>query len=133
MSYLEICQYDYESPADSSRGKLRCFPMPSAPTNARREGFQEEGSKIDKRKGSMTIFPRFHQWDAVLKLEANARANGAGRSYLVQHSAGSVDFGVAQWRRRNLAISFGLLAIQLREDRPGPPTSMVRGVLRSGR
>jgi signal transduction histidine kinase len=30
---------------------------------------------------------------------------------LVQHSSGSVDFGVAQWRRRNLAISFGLLAI----------------------
>jgi len=35
------------------------------------------------------IFPRFHQWDAVRKLEASARALGAGQSYLVQHSAGS--------------------------------------------
>jgi signal transduction histidine kinase len=30
---------------------------------------------------------------------------------VVQDPAGSVDFGVAQWRRRNLAISFGLLAV----------------------
>ena len=30
---------------------------------------------------------------------------------VVQDPAGSVDVGVAQWRRRNLAISFGLLAI----------------------
>lgn len=30
---------------------------------------------------------------------------------VVQDPAGSVDFGVAQWRRRNLGISFGLLAV----------------------
>src|SRR5207245_11223524 len=30
---------------------------------------------------------------------------------VVQDAAGSVDVGVAQWRRRNLGISFGLLAI----------------------
>src|SRR5260370_42328156 len=30
---------------------------------------------------------------------------------VVQDPAGSVDVGVAQWRRRNLVISFGLLAI----------------------
>jgi len=30
---------------------------------------------------------------------------------VVQDPAGSVDVGVAQWRRRNLAISFGLLAV----------------------
>ena len=29
------------------------------------------------------IFPRYHQWDAVLTLEADAKANGAGQSYLV--------------------------------------------------
>ncbi|MCB9389071.1 MAG: type I restriction endonuclease subunit R [Acidimicrobiia bacterium] len=37
----------------------------------------------------VTIFPRFHQWDAVLRLVADAREHGAGQSYLVQHSAGS--------------------------------------------
>ena len=34
------------------------------------------------------IFPRFHQWDAVRRLEADAKQRGPGRSYLVQHSAG---------------------------------------------
>ena len=35
------------------------------------------------------IFPRFHQSDAVRRLEADAKQHGVGRSYLVQHSAGS--------------------------------------------
>ncbi len=34
------------------------------------------------------IFPRYHQWDCVLKLEADAKAHGAGHRYLAQHSAG---------------------------------------------
>ena len=34
------------------------------------------------------IFPRFHQWDAVRRLEADAKVSGAGRNYLVQHSGG---------------------------------------------
>jgi signal transduction histidine kinase len=40
-----------------------------------------------------------------------AASEGEQWQLVVQHSAGSVDFGVAQWRRRNLAISFGLLAL----------------------
>ena len=47
-----------------------------------------EGSKAEKRRLARVIFPRFQQWDAVLKLEADARARGAGENYLVQHSAG---------------------------------------------
>lgn len=35
------------------------------------------------------VFPRFHQLDAVRKLVADARDSGAGKSYLIQHSAGS--------------------------------------------
>ena len=35
------------------------------------------------------VFPRYHQLDAVRKLVDHARENGAGQSYLVQHSAGS--------------------------------------------
>lgn len=39
-------------------------------------------------------------------------ANGSEQwQLIVQDPAGSVDVGVAQWRHRNLAISFGLLAI----------------------
>ena len=36
-----------------------------------------EGREAQRRRGS--IFPRFHQWDAVLQLEADARAHGAGQ------------------------------------------------------
>lgn len=35
------------------------------------------------------IFPRYHQLDAVRRLVADARAQGPGQRYLVQHSAGS--------------------------------------------
>ena len=38
----------------------------------------EKGSAAEKRAGRFTVFPRFHQWDAVLKLEAHAREHGAG-------------------------------------------------------
>jgi type I restriction enzyme, R subunit len=41
-------------------------------------------------KGPKTIiFPRYHQWDCVLELERAARGEGAGHSYLVEHSTGS--------------------------------------------
>ena len=54
---------------------------------------KEKQVKTDKgvrsvRKETM-IFPRYHQLDAVRKLVANAKANGTGRYYLIQHSAGS--------------------------------------------
>ena len=34
------------------------------------------------------IFPRSHQLDSVRKLEATSCAEGPGKNYLVQHSAG---------------------------------------------
>lgn len=49
------------------------------------------------------IFPRFHQWDAVRKLEAAAKADGAGMSYLVQHSAGSGKSNTIGWIAHRLA------------------------------
>ncbi len=45
--------------------------------------------KDERGRPDQLIFPRLHQWDAVLKLEAHTREHGAGHSYLVQHSAGS--------------------------------------------
>jgi type I restriction enzyme R subunit len=43
------------------------------------------------------IFPRYHQWDCVLRLEADARAHGPGRRYLAQHSAGSGKSNSIAW------------------------------------
>ncbi|RMH77112.1 MAG: type I restriction endonuclease subunit R, partial [Actinomyces sp.] len=50
-----------------------------------------------------TIFPRFHQWEAVLRLEADAREHGAGHSYLVQHSAGSGKSNTIAWLAHRLS------------------------------
>ena len=67
---------------------------------------QKQG-KIDgrvrtERKEKM-IFPRYHQLDAVRKLVAHAKANGAGRNYLIQHSAGSGKSNSIAWLSHRLA------------------------------
>ena len=54
------------------------------------------------RKETM-IFPRYHQLDSVRRLVAHARANGAGRNYLVQHSAGSGKSNSIAWLAHRLA------------------------------
>ncbi|MGD9571966.1 MAG: RNA-binding domain-containing protein [Thermoleophilia bacterium] len=58
-----------------------------------------KGSKGPAR----TIFPRFHQWDAVRRLEEDARVNGAGHNYLVQHSAGSGKSNTIAWLAHRLS------------------------------
>ena len=49
------------------------------------------------------IFPRYHQLDAVRALVAHAKANGSGRNYLVQHSAGSGKSNSIAWLAHRLA------------------------------
>ncbi len=49
------------------------------------------------------IFPRYHQLDAVRKVVQHARANGAGRNYLIQHSAGSGKSNSIAWLAHRLA------------------------------
>ena len=61
------------------------------------------GSPAEKKAKSLVIFPRYHQWDAVLKMEADAKANGAGRSYLIQHSAGSGKSNTIAWIAHRLS------------------------------
>ncbi|MFA7477115.1 MAG: type I restriction endonuclease [Acidimicrobiia bacterium] len=51
----------------------------------------------------VVIFPRFHQWDAVLALTAEAREQGAGRDCLVQHSAGSGKSNTIAWLAHRLS------------------------------
>lgn len=43
------------------------------------------------------IFPRYHQIDVVRKLAADTRVNGTGKSYLIQHSAGSGKSNSIAW------------------------------------
>jgi len=50
-----------------------------------------------------TIFPRWHQREAVLAMEAAARREGAGHSYLVQHSAGSGKSNTIAWLAHRLS------------------------------
>ena len=57
------------------------------------------GSKAEP----VVIFPRFHQWDAVLRLEAAARLEGPGQKYLVQHSAGSGKSNTIAWLAHRLS------------------------------
>ncbi len=49
------------------------------------------------------VFPRYHQLDAVRKLEAAAKQDGPGTSYLVQHSAGSGKSNSIAWLAHRLS------------------------------
>lgn len=61
------------------------------------------GSAAARKAAETVIFPRYHQWDAVLALEAAARAEGPGRNYLVQHSAGSGKSNTIAWLAHRLS------------------------------
>ena len=59
----------------------------------------------DEKTGKKTrvqIWPRFHQLDVVRRLLADAKANGAGHRYLVQHSAGSGKSNSIAWLAHQL-------------------------------
>ena len=58
------------------------------------------GKKI--RKEAM-IFPRYHQLTCVRLAEADAKVNGAGHNYLIQHSAGSGKSNSIAWLAHRLA------------------------------
>lgn len=57
--------------------------------------------KDDKNKAKI-IFPRYHQFDVVGKLLADAKENGVGQRYLIQHSAGSGKSNSIAWLAHNL-------------------------------
>lgn len=48
------------------------------------------------------IFPRFHQFDAVNKMIADAKAKGPGHPYLCEHSAGSGKTSTIAWTAHDL-------------------------------
>jgi type I restriction enzyme R subunit len=61
------------------------------------------GSPAQRRAAETVIFPRYHQWDAVLRLEADAHTRGAGQHYLVEHSAGSGKSNTIAWTAHRLS------------------------------
>ena len=59
--------------------------------------------KVNDDKSETMIFPRYHQLDVVTKLLADAKVNGAGKNYLIQHSAGSGKSKSIAWLAHRLS------------------------------
>jgi type I restriction enzyme R subunit len=57
----------------------------------------EEKNQRTGAKKAVQIFPRHHQLDVVRRLLADAKNNGVGRRYLIQHSAGSGKSNSIAW------------------------------------
>lgn len=64
----------------------------------------EVDSNGNKKTKETLLFPRFHQWEAVNTLVSTARAEGAGHTYLVMHSAGSGKTNSISWLAHRLAV-----------------------------
>lgn len=62
----------------------------------------EEKDKKTKKITKKIIFPRFHQLDVVRKLLDNTKENGVGKTYLIQHSAGSGKSNSISWLAHKL-------------------------------
>ena len=62
---------------------------------------ETKDGKTGKKKKEQ-IWPRFHQLDVVRKLLADAGTKGAGRRYLIQHSAGSGKSNSIAWLAHQL-------------------------------
>ena len=68
-----------------------------------REEKVDDGTGARTVKRETMIFPRYHQLDAVSGLVEAARAEGSGRNYLIQHSAGSGKTNSISWLSHRLA------------------------------
>ena len=62
----------------------------------------EEKDDKTARKRRAQVWPRYHQLDVVRRLLADAKANGVGRRYLIQHSAGSGKSNSIAWLAHQL-------------------------------
>jgi type I restriction enzyme, R subunit len=62
----------------------------------------EEKNPKTSRKKLKQVFPRFHQLEVVRKLLADVACEGAGKRYLIQHSAGSGKSNSIAWLAHQL-------------------------------
>ncbi len=63
----------------------------------------ERGGQIRLVEKTKLVFPRYHQYDVVNKVVADVRRNGVGKSYLIEHSAGSGKSNSIAWIAYRLA------------------------------
>ena len=68
----------------------------------KQEDVLDSNGEIVEKKETL-IFPRYHQLDAVRKIESNVKKNNVGKNYLVQHSAGSGKTNSISWLSHRLA------------------------------
>jgi type I restriction enzyme, R subunit len=69
------------------------------------ENYAQIVETLDKKSGRKKreqIFPRYHQLDVVRRLLADAKFTGAGRRYLIEHSAGSGKSNSIAWLAHQL-------------------------------
>lgn len=64
---------------------------------------EREDKNGRKRKEEKIIFPRYHQLQTVRRIVADAKLHGAGKNYLIQHSAGSGKSNTIAWIAHRLA------------------------------
>ncbi len=62
-----------------------------------------EGSDGTPLTKETMIFPRYHQWEVVNQLISTTLAEGPGKRYLIQHSAGSGKSNSIAWTAHQLA------------------------------
>src|SRR5690606_9604785 len=71
-----------------------------------------EGKDKDPLSKKFYIFPRYHQLEVVKNLMADVKENGVGKTYLIQHSAGSGKSNSITW------AAFQLIEIEDENQRP---------------
>jgi type I restriction enzyme R subunit len=65
---------------------------------------EDEDEKGRKTGEYLLVFPRYHQLEAVRRLVATARIEGAGHCYLIQHSAGSGKSNSIAWLAHQFSV-----------------------------
>jgi len=65
-----------------------------------------DGKESDKLNSRTLYFPRYHQLDVVRKLIGDVAENGVGKTYLIQHSAGSGKSNSITWSAYQLIEAY---------------------------
>ena len=65
-----------------------------------------DGKEKDKLSSKRLFFPRYHQLDVVRKILSDVTTNGVGKSYLIQHSAGSGKSNSITWSAYGLIEAY---------------------------
>ena len=65
-----------------------------------------DGKDSDKLSSRTLYFPRYHQLDVVRKLIDDVSTNGVGKTYLIQHSAGSGKSNSITWSAYQLIEAY---------------------------